>query len=246
MKVFESGNVEHGNQYSLKLIYEHNLARTSYNMCKGSFGNNSANDVNEYLCVQSMDGMLSIFEYESHSVTCFLPKCLLPGPLKYVARTDSFVTVSASWHVESYKYQSLALTAKFANNTTKSGGANNQSSTSTRGGGGDNDHDNNGHGNGGNHDVDHLSNSSNQKRILPDYSYNIGESAIDIQVHGTNIVVMGERNLFCFTETCALRFMKKFDYNPSALCVYGNMSADSVQFLIANHAKLLYVHQVNE
>lgn len=201
-------------------------------MCKGSFGGGDSND---YLCVQSMDGMLSIFEYESHSLTCFLPKCLLPGPIKYVSRTDSFVTVSASWQLESYKYQSLALTAKFANNTSGS----NESESSKRG--------NDGSGGGGNQ-LDNLngSSASNQKRILPDYSYNIGEAAVDIQVYGTNIVVMGERNLFCLNETCVLRFMKKFDYNPSAFCVYGNMSTDSVQFLIVTHSKLLYVHQVSQ
>lgn len=186
-------------------------------MCKGSFG---GGDNNDYLCVQSMDGMLSIFEYESHSLTCFLPKCLLPGPLKYVARTDSFVTVSSSWQIESYKYQSLALTSKFANNTKSVASDEPQN------------------------ELDSLNSSVGGKRILPDYSYNIGEAAIDIQVYGSNIVVLGERNLFCFTETCALRFMKKFDYNPSAFCVYGNMSADSVQFLITTHSKLLYVHQV--
>lgn len=201
--------MEHGNQYSLKFIYEHSLTRTAYNMCKGSFGGGGdmQSSANDYLCVQSMDGMLSIYEYESHSLTCFLPKCLLPGPLKYIARTDSFVTVSSSWQLESYKYQSLALTAKTVN------------SSSSRDEG---------------------------KRVLPDFSYNLGEPAIDIDVHGQCIIVLGERNLFCFTEMCALKYMKKFDFNPSAFCVYGNGggSDSSIQFLIATHSKLLFVHQV--
>jgi Bardet-Biedl syndrome 9 protein len=186
-------------------------------MCKGSFGGSEGND--NYLCVQSMDGMLSIFEYESHSLTCFLPKCLIPGPFRYVPRTDSFVTVSSSWHLESYKYQSLALTSKF--------GSSSQSKNNKE-------------------EDDMLSSSSGGKRIMPDYSYNMGEAALDIQVHGPHVLVLGERNLFCFTETCTLRFMKKLDYNPSAFCVYGSQSAnsDSVQFLIATHSKLLYVHQV--
>lgn len=33
-----SGNVEHGDQYQLKLMYEHNLQRTACNMTYGTFG----------------------------------------------------------------------------------------------------------------------------------------------------------------------------------------------------------------
>jgi len=50
-----------------------------------------------------MDGTLSVFEQESYSFTRFLPDSLLPGPLCYVATTDSFVTVSSSRQIESYK-----------------------------------------------------------------------------------------------------------------------------------------------
>lgn len=57
----------------------------------------------DFICVQSMDGMLSFFEQESFAFGRFLPGFLLPGPLKYVKRIDSFVTVSSSRMVESYK-----------------------------------------------------------------------------------------------------------------------------------------------
>lgn len=33
-----AGNVEHGDQYQLKLVYEHNLQRTACNMTFGAFG----------------------------------------------------------------------------------------------------------------------------------------------------------------------------------------------------------------
>ena len=33
-----AGNVEHGDQYQLKLVYEHNLQRTACNMTYGTFG----------------------------------------------------------------------------------------------------------------------------------------------------------------------------------------------------------------
>ena len=56
-----------------------------------------------------MDGTVSFFEQESFAFSRFLPGFLLPGPLIYIHRTDSFVTVSSSWQVESYKYQVLAV-----------------------------------------------------------------------------------------------------------------------------------------
>ena len=55
------------------------------------------------MCVQSMDGMLSFFEQESFAFGRFLPGFLLPGPLSYIAKTDSFLIVSSSRLVESYK-----------------------------------------------------------------------------------------------------------------------------------------------
>ncbi|KAJ8019984.1 Protein PTHB1 [Holothuria leucospilota] len=101
-----SASVEHGSQYQLKLVYEHNLQRSAYNMVVGPFGSVKGKD---FLCVQSLDGTVSFFEQESFAFSRFLPNFLLPGPITYIPRTDSFVTVSSSWQVESYKYQVLAV-----------------------------------------------------------------------------------------------------------------------------------------
>uniref|UniRef100_H3CI58 Bardet-Biedl syndrome 9 n=1 Tax=Tetraodon nigroviridis TaxID=99883 RepID=H3CI58_TETNG len=101
-----AGNVEHGDQYQLKLLYEHNLQRTACCMTHGAFGGVSGH---HSLCVQSMDGMLMFFEQESYSFGRFLPGFLLPGPLVYNPRTDSFLTVSSARQLESYKYETLAV-----------------------------------------------------------------------------------------------------------------------------------------
>lgn len=45
-----------------------------------------------------------LFEQESYAFGRFLPGFLLPGPLTYSSRTDSFITVSSCQQVESYKY----------------------------------------------------------------------------------------------------------------------------------------------
>uniref|UniRef100_A0A8K9XE68 Bardet-Biedl syndrome 9 n=1 Tax=Oncorhynchus mykiss TaxID=8022 RepID=A0A8K9XE68_ONCMY len=96
-----AGNVEHGVQYQLKRVYEHNLQRTACNMTYGTFGGVTDH---HSMCIQSMDGMLMFFEQESYSFGRFLPGFLLPGPLCYCSRTDTFLTVSSARQVESYRY----------------------------------------------------------------------------------------------------------------------------------------------
>src|SRR4051812_29060443 len=62
----------------------------------------------DFICVQSLDGTLSVYEQESFAFTRFLPGALLPAPLAYAPSSDSFVTVSSAWQLESYKYINLA------------------------------------------------------------------------------------------------------------------------------------------
>ncbi|CAH1790036.1 unnamed protein product [Owenia fusiformis] len=100
------GAVEHGSHCKLSLVYEHNLQRTAFCFCYGPFGGVKGRD---FICVQSMDGTISVFEQESFAFSRFLPGALLPGPLVYLAKTDSFITVSSSRHIECYKYQVLAV-----------------------------------------------------------------------------------------------------------------------------------------
>jgi len=103
-----SGSVEHGNYYSVKLVYEHILERTSHSMTFGPFGNVKAKD---FICVQSMDGMLSFFEQETYTFGRFLPNFLLPGPLEYISGIDSFVICSSARNIECYKYESIAVSS---------------------------------------------------------------------------------------------------------------------------------------
>ena len=86
--------------FQINLVYQHNLSRAAFSMCTGPFGGAHGKD---YMCVQSVDGTLNLFEAESFSFSRFLPGFLIPGPLIYVAKTDSFVTVSSAYQLESYK-----------------------------------------------------------------------------------------------------------------------------------------------
>ncbi|XP_067888703.1 protein PTHB1 isoform X2 [Heterodontus francisci] len=204
------GTVEHGNQYQLKLMYEHNLQRTACNLTFGGFGGVKGRDL---ICIQSMDGMLTFFEQESFAFGRFLPGCLLPGPLKYSSRTDSFITVSSSRQVENYKYQVLAVAT----------------------------------------DAETRQDSEQQKlgsgkRLTRDWMVNIGEQALDICIvsfnqAGSSILVLGERNLFCFKENGQLRFMKKLEYNPSCFLPYTSVLEGTINTLIGNHNNKLLIYQ---
>ena len=56
-----------------------------------------------------MISYFSVFEQESHAFSRFLPGFLIPHPLAYCERTDSFVTLSSAFQVESYGYSQLAV-----------------------------------------------------------------------------------------------------------------------------------------
>jgi len=89
-----------GDQSCLVLVYEHQLHRSAFSMVLGSFGGVNGR---EFLCVQSLDGTLSFFEQEIFAFIRFLPGFLLPGPLVFLPNTDSFLTVTSNWHVETYR-----------------------------------------------------------------------------------------------------------------------------------------------
>ncbi|XP_015865412.1 protein PTHB1 isoform X1 [Peromyscus maniculatus bairdii] len=204
------GNVEHGNQYQIKLMYEHHLQRTACNMTYGPFGGVKGRDL---ICIQSMDGMLMVFEQESYAFGRFLPGSLLPGPLAYSPRTDSFITVSSCRQVESYKYQVLA----FATDADKK-----QETEQQKLGSG--------------------------KRLVVDWTLNIGEQALDICIipfnqSASSVFVLGERNFFCLKDNGQIRFMKKLDCSPSCFLPYCSVSEGTVNTLIGNHNHMLHIYQ---
>ncbi|XP_033728305.1 protein PTHB1-like isoform X1 [Pecten maximus] len=213
-----SGAVDHGRQYQLKKTYEHNLQRAAFNFCYGPFGSVRGKD---FICVQSMDGTVSIFEQESFSFSRFLPGALLPGPIKYIPKLDSFVTASSSWQLECYKYQVLAVAT---DSKTK------EESQSMKSG--------------------KRVNVSGRGTVCEyDWCFNIGEQAVDIfvtqfqQNAPQTILVLGERTIFCLTETGKLKFMKKMECDPSCFLPYASVSDGGVNYLVGSHTKSLMVYQ---
>ncbi|UJR27621.1 hypothetical protein I4U23_008902 [Adineta vaga] len=251
-----SGMAEHGRQIDLELNYEHNINRPTFNMCKGHFGSGGKGNKDstnpEYICVQTLDGVLFVFEYERQSMVKSLPNTYLPGPLCYLSRSDAFLTVSSNYHLECYKYQALAISSGVDH------GSSNNSEVRRK----------------GVEDESSLSVSQSSKRILPEWTFNLGECALGIQTTqrtrntSQTILVLGERNLFCVNDNGQLIFMSKFEYNPSSFIVYNSENnnnnnnneyfgiklmktmiqqsdsfASSVRYIIGTHSHTLFIAQ---
>lgn len=98
------------NYYSLAQAYEHQLTRPAYNFCHGPFGQIRDRD---YICIQSLDGVFSFFEQDAFAFSRVIsPSFLVPGPVCYMPKIDSFVVCSNAMCVEAYRYQVLAAAAE--------------------------------------------------------------------------------------------------------------------------------------
>jgi len=246
LSVFEyteqSGMTEHGRQVGLELNYEHNFNRPTFNMCKGLFGGERGGKEStnhEYICVQTLDGVLYVFENERQSMAKSLPNTYLPGPIAYLSRHDAFLTVSSNYQLECYKYQTLAISSGADSNPTNLNDARRKGIDT---------------------DQSLSLSQSSSKRIQPEWIFNLGEAALSIQVSQRirqtqqTILVLGERNLFCLNENGQMIFMKKFEYNPSSFVLYqpeNSLSTSQsessgtvgVRYIIGTHSHTLFICQ---
>lgn len=207
-------------------LYEHGLDHTAANMCYGPFGGASGVD---YICVQSYDGQLSIFECEGFAFARFLPNFLVPGPLAYCEQSDSFVTCNCAFELESYKYKALAAaTAEKQEPPAGSGGA--------------------GSGSVGHHPVG--------KRVAADWRMILGEMALDIrpgrltpglQAYQADLVVLCEHHVFLISSAGQITFQKRLEYHPACACVYAVPGAKGPggpdNLLVATHTRNLLVYR---
>ena len=87
------------------------------------------------------------------------------------------------------------------------------------------------------------------KRLRVDWKTNIGDNVVDVKIftcpdeNATTIFVLGEHNLFALRENGVIRYMKKFDFNPSCFKPYASLSEGTVNMLVANYCRTCYVWQ---
>ncbi|KAI6661553.1 Protein PTHB1-like isoform X1 [Oopsacas minuta] len=183
--------------------YEHSLQRNAANFTFGTFGGVKGRD---FLCVQSMDGLLSFFEQESFAFARFLPAFLLPGPLRYFSHSDSILTGSSRGYLESYKYQTLAVSSSEQRETPVQSG----------------------------------------KKLRSDWEYNIGDHLLSIhpiQYESSlpSILLLSERSIVCVSPNGVPIFMRKLDYNPSCMYMYGSIG-DKIRYLVSSFDGYLFVY----
>ncbi|XP_040575825.1 protein PTHB1 [Lepeophtheirus salmonis] len=91
----------------LELAYKHSIKNSCYSLTYGPFGGAKQRD---YLCVQTLEGAIVVFEQETFGFSRNLSdRFILPTPIIYTQRTDSFIVFSSDFQLNSYKYQSLAI-----------------------------------------------------------------------------------------------------------------------------------------
>lgn len=182
-----TGQTGHGHHSRLSVAYQHKFQRQAHSLTIGSFGGVKGKD---YIAVLSLDGILTVYEQESYAFQSFLPGFLLPGPVAYVSKSDSIVTVASDWCLQCFKYQVLAsATEKDKENTNN----NNNNSKGKR-----------------------L--APEWSRQLNGEALDI--IVLCPQEGPTNILVLTFRAIYCYKETGVLRFVKKLEFNPSCFMAF--------------------------
>eukprot|EP00520_Triparma_pacifica_P005868 CAMPEP_0118641284 /NCGR_PEP_ID=MMETSP0785-20121206/5197_1 /TAXON_ID=91992 /ORGANISM="Bolidomonas pacifica, Strain CCMP 1866" /LENGTH=865 /DNA_ID=CAMNT_0006532713 /DNA_START=101 /DNA_END=2695 /DNA_ORIENTATION=- len=214
-----NANEGKGGGASLDKLYEHALGVngqhfTACNMCCGGFGGDSDRDL---ICVQSMDGRIQIFEQDVHAFTRRLKNVLVPGPLTYVSKIDSFVTANSKLQVECYKYTVLASSQSDGSEAFDKAPDETEVQSKRR------------------------ASITAVKGVTVDWSVTVGEPVLDIKVGKfcsseragqVDIIVVGANCLFAISESGAIRMQKKLGYDPSSFCLYDNPSGRPGQNLI--------------
>jgi len=179
------------NYYSLAPAYEHQLSRPAFNFCNGPFGGIRDRD---YICVQSLDGVLSFFEQDSFAFSRLLSaNFLMPGPLVYMPKTDSFIICGSTMCIEAYRYQVLAAAAE---NVDQEPGRDSGSGKKVQ--------------------VDWSTNIGEHARHIEVTRFSLSLSASQQE-----ILVLGEHSLFTIKENGGIRLQKRLcEYNIGCALTY--------------------------
>jgi Bardet-Biedl syndrome 9 protein len=89
---------------STKTCYDHKLPRNGFNFCLGRIGEKNL----DVIFVQSIDGVISIFEQDHLVNSIAINEILLPGPIAFLSRKDYFIISNTAYELECYSYNNLA------------------------------------------------------------------------------------------------------------------------------------------
>lgn len=87
-------------------VFEHRVpGPPAFNMCQGHFGRSTV----KHICIQSLQGHVTLFEAENRVLQHQIPDILHPGPIGYSAITES-ILVASGGYLSSIRYASLIAT----------------------------------------------------------------------------------------------------------------------------------------
>ncbi|CAG5073264.1 Similar to Bbs9: Protein PTHB1 (Mus musculus), partial [Cotesia congregata] len=92
-------------------------------------------------------------------------------------------------------------------------------------------------------------NDNSDKWLEPDWTYNLGEAILGIQTvtlssFEVGIIVLGERNLYCFRDNCtAVKYTKKLDYCPVCFHAYVIEPDGKLMVLVVADTDTLLVYE---
>nr|CCC95959.1 unnamed protein product [Trypanosoma congolense IL3000] len=184
-----------GTFHSINLCYETPLEHLSYNFTYGTFGRAS----HEMICVQSMDGQLTVIDRNTVLFRRFLPinDFLLPACLTYCPSRDYFITCNSAKKLMSYTFCSLA--SERWGSDTREGEFNTGEAT------------------------------KNEGVLKPVWTFALSEDAVAIEVFPfscqsgedeVNIVVLTHHALFVFKLNGQLLYTRRLDVMALCLCFY--------------------------
>ncbi|XP_077543621.1 Bardet-Biedl syndrome 9 [Haemaphysalis longicornis] len=205
----DAGEADPVAQYQLVLMYEHTLGSPSFCFVKGPFGGVKGQD---FICVQGVDGSLSFFEQETFAFLRYLPEFVLPGPLAYVARTDSFVTVNTAFHLENFRFQTLAVATEASKKPSDDVEGLQK----------------------GKRVVADWSVSIGEEAI--------DIRVADFSNCPTLILVLGEHTLFAFKPSGEVHFLKMLDFTAACFFPYPSTTEGSLMLLMATQRSTLLVY----
>lgn len=198
-----------------KVYYETHFDHTLYNFVTGRFGRSPY----AMVCVQSMDGQLSIVDHNKVLYRRFLSsnQFLVPGCLAYCAQRDYFLTNNSSLFVMCYSYGTLTNSTGSEEKQPRADQVEGEDSSS------------------GPYSPRYLSPNDRMggggggMKLMPTWAFNAGDDVVDIAVcrvtrglglDDAEIVVLCPYTLHILSLSGECRMMKRLDVETTALCVY--------------------------
>lgn len=89
-----------GEQNILQSAIKHSFTRKAHSVTCGPFGNIKTRD---FICIQALDGSLSFFDQKTFLFMYIFNDVIIPGPICYIANSDSFVICKSTWVIEIHR-----------------------------------------------------------------------------------------------------------------------------------------------